>query len=133
MQPIFSARLQVSGTTHNIMTLSDTGSTVGFCIKDICDRLNIKPAGQWCGLIEMIYATQEVTTNFYKLMFKLPNNQTKSVFYLGTVSLGQRPSLPLYLVEDICEVFSVDKSLIYKQAGKLEILIGQDYASLTSA
>jgi hypothetical protein len=80
MQPIFSARLQVSGTTHNIMTLSDTGSTVGFCIKDICDRLNIKPEGQWCGLIETINATQEVTTNFYKLMLKLTNNKQNQCF-----------------------------------------------------
>jgi hypothetical protein len=114
----------------NIMALSDSGSTVGFTIKSLCTRLNIPPAGEWKGEIETIYSTQTVVTNFYKLSFGLKNKSSKTVFCLETESLGSRAALPPDLVDDICKNFKVDKALVYKKAGRLELLLGQDSQSL---
>jgi hypothetical protein len=130
VQPIMGVNLLSGNVVTNIMALSDSGSTVGFTIKSLCTRLNIPPAGEWKGEIETIYSTQTVVTNFYKLSFGLKNKSSKTVFCLETESLGSRAALPPDLVDDICKNFKVDKALVYKKAGRLELLLGQDSQSL---
>ena len=50
-----------------MLTLSDTGSTIAFLLKEFAEKLNMTPAGWWEGSIETLYSIQKVLSKFYKI------------------------------------------------------------------
>ena len=130
LQPIFSATIQSSKATHDVLVLSDSGSTVGFTVQQFAARLGINPSGIWKGHLETVNEVKYAEINFYKVRFNLPTGKFRDVFCLETPSLGQRDPLPDDLVQDVARAFQINKAKFFTAGGKVEILIGQDTAAL---
>ena len=94
LQPIFSATIQSIKATHDVLVLSDSGSTVGFTVQQFCSKLGIIPSGILKGHLETVNEVKYAEINFYKVRFNLPTGKFRDVFCLETPSLGQRDPQP---------------------------------------
>ena len=63
--------IECNGKLHRVLTLSDTGSTIAFLLKEFAEKLNMTPAGWWKGSIETLYSVQKVISKFYKIKLTL--------------------------------------------------------------
>ena len=59
LQPIMASDIECNGKLHRVLTLSDTGSTIAFLLKEFAEKLNMTPAGMWEGSIETLYSVQK--------------------------------------------------------------------------
>ena len=111
--------------------LSDTGSTVGFTVKDFMVSIGINPSGLWKGHLETVNEVRYCEINFYKVRFQLPDGGGhRDVLCLETPSLGKRDPLPSDLVQDVSRAFQVNTAKLFTAGGNVQILLGQDTAAL---
>ena len=111
--------------------LSDTGSTVGFTVKDFMVSIGINPSGLWKGHLETVNEVRYCEINFYKVRFQLPDGGGhRDVLCLETPSLGKRDPLPSDLVQDVSRAFQVNTAKLFTAGGKVQFLLGQDTAAL---
>ena len=54
LQPIFSGTIVTANATHKVLVLSDSGSTVGFTVKEFMMSVGNKPVGLWKGHLETV-------------------------------------------------------------------------------
>ena len=131
LQPIFMGTIVTAKATHEVLVLSDTGSTVGFTVKDFMGSIGISPSGLWKGHLETVNEVRYHKINFYKVRFISPNGGGhRDVLCLETPSLGKRDPLPVDLVEDVGRAFQVATTKIFTAGGNVNILLGQDTAAL---
>ena len=112
--------IECNGKLHRVLTLSDTGSTIAFLLKEFAEKLNMTPAGWWEGLIETLYSVQKVISKFYKIKLVLKDGSTGVVLGLECDSLGGRPNLPTALA--VCKEFNYDPKNIFQSGGQLSCL-----------
>ena len=94
LQPIFMGTIVTAKATHEVLVLSDTGSTVGFTVKDFMGSIGISPSGLWKGHLETVNEVRYHEINFYKVRFISPNGGGhRDVLCLETPSLGKRDPL----------------------------------------
>ena len=131
LQPIFMGSIQAPKATHEILVLSDSGSTVGFTVKSFMAKIGIIPSGLWRGHLETVNETKYHEISFYRIRFRSPDGSgARDVLCLETPSLGRRDPLPDDLVEDVAKAFQVATSKIFTAGGDVNILLGQDTAAL---
>jgi hypothetical protein len=131
LQPIFSGTVVTADATHKVLVLSDSGSTVGFTVKEFMMSVGIKPVGLWKGHLETVNETKYCEISFYRVHFLLPDGKGhRDVLCLETPSLGKRDSLPVDLVKDVARAFELNTANIFTAGGKVQVLLGQDTAAL---
>ena len=130
LQPITSCDIEVESVLHRVLCLADTGSTIGFLVRKFAEKLNIEPIGTWTGTIATLYSTQEVESNFYRLKLILSDNSHRHILALECDTLGNRPALAIWLVENVCKEFEHDARKVLRAAGGVILLLGQDIQEL---
>jgi hypothetical protein len=114
LQPIFCGTIATAKATHEVLVLSDTGSTVGFTVKDFMVSIGINPSGLWKGHLETVNEVRYCEINFYKVRFQLPDGGVhRDVLCLETPSLGKRDHLPSELVQE-CGNVGMSRSFLVK-------------------
>ena len=100
-----ASNIECDGKVHKVLTLSDTGSTIAFLLKEFAEKLNMTPAGWWEGSIETLYSVQKVISKFYKIKLVLKDGSTRVVLGLECDSLGgclgsfsPKPKVPIILI-----------------------------------
>jgi hypothetical protein len=131
LQPIFMGTIATTKATHEVLVLSDSGSTVGFTVKSFMATIGIIPSGLWKGHLETVNEVRYHEINFYRVRFISPNGAGhRDVLCLETPSLGSRDPLPDDLVEDVGRAFQVATTKFFTAGGNVNILLGQDTAAL---
>jgi hypothetical protein len=123
--------ISATEATHEVLVLSDSGSTVGFTVKSFMTEIGIIPSGLWRGHLETVNETRYHEISFYRIRFRSPDGcNVRDVLCLETPSLGRRDPLPDDLVTDVAKAFQVSKSKIFTAGGDVQVLLGQDTAAL---
>ena len=131
LQPIFMGTIVSPKATHEVLVLSDSGSTVGFTVKSFMATIGVIPSGLWRGHLETVNEVRYHEINFYRVRFLSPDGGgVRDVLCLETPSLGKRDPLPDDLVEDVARAFQVATTKIFTAGGDVNILLGQDTAAL---
>ena len=108
------------------LSLSDNGSTLSFVSSSFIKKYKLPVMGQWCGNLQTLNATKNVSTSFYKLVFNTSKG-THAVLCLETSNLGDYYGINHKMSLNFSTHFGLSPDdLLCTSSKPIDILLGLD-------